>query len=76
MKIADAHIKPGFDRRPGYPMAFHPAGKHVRVTFAGATVVDSAGAMVMDEDGHQSVYYFARDEVRMDLMVRTAHSSH
>jgi uncharacterized protein (DUF427 family) len=57
-------------------MSFEPAGRRVRAVFAGATVVDAARAMVMLEDGHAPVYYFDRDEVRMDLLQRTAHSTH
>ena len=32
--------------------------------------------MIMLEDGHAPLCYFARDEVRMDLLSRTTHSSH
>ena len=73
---SDARPARGFDRRPGYPMSFRPADKHIRVEFAGTTIVDSTRAMVMLEDGHPPVYYFGRDEVRMDLLSRTAHSTH
>jgi uncharacterized protein (DUF427 family) len=45
------------------------------VVFAGTTIVDATRAMVMLEDGHAPVYYFARDEIRMDLMSRTLHTS-
>lgn len=63
------------ERRPGSPMALHRARERVRVTFAGETIVDSTQAMVMDEDGHDLVYYFPEHEIRMDLLVRTPHSS-
>ncbi len=66
----------GFEHRPGFPMSFQPAGKRIRAEFAGETVVDATHAMVMLDDGHRPVYYFARDEVRMDLLSRTDHSSH
>ena len=76
MTSSDTRPAPGFDRRPGYPMSFHPAAKHIRVVFGETTIVDAACAMIMLEDGHAPVYYFERDEVRMDLLSRTAHSSH
>lgn len=76
MTTSDKCSKLRFDRQPGYPMSFHPAGKRVRVMFAGTAVADSTRAMVMDEDDHRPVYYFAQDDVRMDLMSGTAHSSH
>ena len=76
MTPSNARPAPAFDRRPGYPMSFHPAGKHIRVVFAGTTIVDAAHAMIMREGGHAPVYYFARDEVRMDFLSRTTHSTH
>jgi uncharacterized protein (DUF427 family) len=76
MTLSDACPAPGFSRRPGFPMSFQPAVGHIRVVFAGTTVVDAAHAMIMLEDGHAPVYYFAPDEVRMDLLSRTTHSSY
>ena len=75
MTSSNAHPAPEFDRRPGFPMSFHPAAERVRVQFSGSTIVDTAHAMIMLEDGHAPVYYFPRDEVRMDLLSRTTHSS-
>jgi uncharacterized protein (DUF427 family) len=75
MTTSDARPAPGFDRRPGFPMSFLPAEGRIRVVFAGTTIVDAAHAMIMLEDGHAPVYYFARDEVRMDLLSRTTRSS-
>ena len=75
MTSSDARPALGFNRRPGFPMSFHPAAGHICVVFAGTTIVDATHAMIMLEDGHAPVYYFARDEVRMDLLNRTTHSS-
>ena len=44
--------------------------------FAGETIADAIHAMVMQEDGHAPVYYFEREEVRMDLLTPTDHASH
>ena len=76
MTSSDFHFALRFERQPGYPMSFQPAAKRIRGEFAGTTIVDAARAMVMLEDGHRPVYYFRRDEVRMDLLSRTTHSSH
>ena len=73
---SDTRPARGFDRRPGYPMSFQPTDKHIRVVFTETTIVDAVRAMIMLEDGHAPVYYFEPDEVRMDLLSRTAHSSH
>ena len=75
MTTDNAPAARAFDRQPGYPLSFQPAGARVRVEFAGETIVDAARAMVMQEDGHAPVYYFERQEVRMDLLTPTAHSS-
>ena len=76
MKSSDIRTATGFEPCAGFPMSFRPADKHIRVVFAGTTIVDAAHAMIMLEDGHAPVYYFPRDEVRMGLLSRTAHSSH
>jgi uncharacterized protein (DUF427 family) len=75
MTSSNARPVPGFDRRPGFPMSFQPAVGRLRVVFAGTTIVDATHAMIMIEDGHAPVYYFARDEIQMDLLKRTTHSS-
>jgi uncharacterized protein (DUF427 family) len=76
MPSSDSLFAPGFERRPGYPMSFAPVAKRILAMFADTAIVDATHAMVMIEDGHRPVYYFRRDEVRMDLLSRTTHSSH
>ena len=76
MTSSDAPAARSFEHRPGYPMSFKLADKRVVAEFAGTTIVDANHAMVMLEDGHHPVYYFRREEVRMDLLNRSAHSSH
>ena len=75
MTSSNTHPTHAFDRQPGFPLSFQPATERIRVVFAGTAIVDAARAMIMLEDGHAPVYYFARDEMRMDLLHRTAHSS-
>ncbi len=75
MPANETFTERGFEKRPGYPMSFHPVANRVRVNFAGAVVVDTSNAMRMEEDGHQPVYYFPRDEIRMELLTPTPHSS-
>ena len=64
-----------FERRPGFPMNIRPAQLQVRVLFAGKTVANSSDALIMEEDGHQPVFYFPKDGVRMDLMTATDQAS-
>ena len=76
MTSSDPRPALAFDRRPGFPMSFQPAEQRIRAVLAGTTIVDAVRAMVMLEDGHAPVYYFERDEVRMDLLSRTTRSTH
>ncbi|NIR32427.1 MAG: DUF427 domain-containing protein [Gammaproteobacteria bacterium] len=61
---------------PDYPIAFEPSPKRVHVVFNGVTVADSPRAMIMREARLPPVYYFPRQDVRMDLMHRTRHRTH
>lgn len=76
MTSSDAQCGPRFERRPGYPLSFAPATQRVRVQFAATTIVDATHAILMLEEGHAPVYYFRREEVRMDLLSRTTHLTH
>jgi uncharacterized protein (DUF427 family) len=67
---------PGFARRPEYLVQFVPCPKRVRAMAGGVPVADSTRAMLMREAGHPPVYYFRRDDVRLDLLQRTATSTH
>jgi len=51
-----------------YRMSFVPHPKSVRVVYNGVDVVDSAQVMVLRETRLAPVFYFPRDDVRMDLM--------
>ena len=48
-------------------LRFEPSPKRVRVVFAGETVADSTGVHLLYEGGRPPVYYFPRDELRMEL---------
>ena len=61
----------GFAKRPDYRVDFVPSPKRVRVFLGGEAIADSTGAMLMRETGHIPVYYFPRDDVRMDLLSAT-----
>lgn len=67
---------PGYMKRPDYRIDFVPCAKRVRVRLNGETVADSTRTRLLLETGHVPVYYFPRDDVRMDLLRRTEHSTH
>jgi uncharacterized protein (DUF427 family) len=56
---------------PGRSLYLDPSPKRVRAVFAGETVADSRGAMMLHESGHQPVYYFPPEDVRSDLLERS-----
>jgi class 3 adenylate cyclase/uncharacterized protein (DUF427 family) len=59
-----------------YRMVVEPCGKRLRVVFAGETIADSTEALVLHETRLPPVYYFPRQDVRMDLLRRTAQRTH
>jgi len=59
-----------------YRVVVEPCGKRLQVVFAGVTVADSTDALVLHETRLPAVYYFPRQDVRMDLLRRTDHHTH
>jgi uncharacterized protein (DUF427 family) len=55
---------------------FEDSPRRMRALFAGETVVDSRHPKLLHEHGKLPVYYFPEDEVRMDLLEPTEHSTH
>jgi uncharacterized protein (DUF427 family) len=56
---------------PGRSLYLEPSPKRVRVQVEGETVADSRSAILLQESGLQPVYYFPRDDVRLDLFEPT-----
>ena len=48
----------------------------VNVEFNGVTIADSSKAILFREGSMAPVYYFPREDVRMDLMRRSRHKTH
>jgi uncharacterized protein (DUF427 family) len=65
----------GYLSRPDYDVHFEPCPKRVRVAFGGETVADSLRVMRLHETAHLPVYYFPREDVRLDLLTPTAHET-
>ena len=74
--MPDGNPAPGFARQPDRVMEYTSAGKRVRVTFGDETIVDTEAAIALQEADYPIAYYVPRDEVRMDLLHRTDHSTH
>ena len=59
-----------------YQVVIEDSPRRVRVVFNGVTVADSGAMKMMHETRHIPVYYFPLDDVRMDLLEKSDHSSH
>ena len=64
------------ERAADHRVLFEASPKRVRAMFDGKTVADTLRAGLVLETGHMPVYYFPREDVRMDLLERTNHRSH
>ena len=65
-----------WDRNPDYVIDLELLPFRVRAEAGGEVLVDSRNAKVMLELGHAPVYYIAREDVRMDRLQRSDHSTH
>ena len=59
-----------------HTLYFEDSPRRVRVMFGGETVADSKRAKLMHETGHLPVYYFPREEDRLDLLQESDHATH
>ena len=62
--------------RSQYGFCITPATKRISAVFNGETIVDSRNAVVLSETRQPPVYYFPRNDVRMDLLQLTGHHTH
>ncbi len=67
---------PGYAKKSDHKIELLPAGRRVRVEFGGVTLADSANPRLMRESTYPLVYYFRREDVRMDLLAATEHSTY
>ena len=67
---------PGFRTHPKHSISIEPAGKTVELLFAGKTVASSSTVLTLREGSYPPVYYFPRQDVRMDLTHATSHSTY
>ncbi len=68
-------IERPLEQSADYRFTFESYPSRVRAVFAGVTIADSDRVMVMQETRLAPVYYFPREDVRMDLMTRTSQHS-
>ena len=66
---------PGFLKFPDYEVYVERSNVRVQVILDGTAIADSKNALIQYETDHESVYYFPREDVRMDLLKSTDHDS-
>ena len=76
MKESTAAETPALGPRAGYRLTLEPGRRRIRADFGGETIAESDRVLVMHETRLPPVYYFPRDDVRMDLLRKTEHRTH
>ena len=63
----------GYKTNPDYKVILERSPRRVRVKFNGEWIADSTAAHLLFETRHLPVYYFPREDVRMDKLAPTDH---
>jgi len=67
---------PGFERKPDYPLNIAKAEGKVQVIYRGETLAESNNAFCMTESTYDPVFYIPKEDVRLELLEATDHSTH
>ena len=71
-----ANSAPGFKRNPNHRIETEPAGVRVQVRFGGEIIADSDDVVVLKEGSYAPVYYFPREDVKMERLSKTTRRTH
>ncbi len=61
---------------PDHPITMARNPNRIRVTLGGQVVAETTRALTMKEAAYPPVHYIPREDVRMELLERSQHSSH
>lgn len=61
---------------PDHPITVTAHPGRVQVLFEGHVIADSVNVLTLKESTYKPVFYFPRDDVAMDYLHRTDHSTH
>jgi uncharacterized protein (DUF427 family) len=61
---------------PGRALYLEPSPKRIRVEVGGEIIADSLRAMLLQESGHQPIYYFPPEDVRADVIEPSDRHTH
>jgi uncharacterized protein (DUF427 family) len=59
-----------------HTLYFEDSPRRVRVMFGGETIADSKRAKLLHETGHLPIYYFPDEDLRMDLLEESDHTTY
>ena len=75
MKIPSASSAPEYRNRLGHRLNADPGGPRVQVSYKGEVIADSRDALRLEEPLYPPVYYFPRQDVKMERLERSAYES-
>ncbi len=61
---------------PQHKLLLTPFPRRIRAVYAGQTIVDSERAVLLHESNIFPVLYFPKDDISMELLSKTEHSTH
>ena len=76
IEATEAFGRPKAKAHTGYRLVIEPSTQRIHAVFNGEIVADSRRALVMSETRLRPVYYFPREDVRLDLLAPTDHLTH
>ena len=65
-----------WDKHPDYNIDITLSVKAIRIIFRGLALTDSKSALQLKEQNYPPVYYFPRNDVRMDLLKQSSKITH
>ena len=72
----NANSGPGYKKHPEHRVETKQTGVRVQVKFNDEVIADTREAIIVEETGHDAVYYLPRKDVKMERLTRTTHSTH
>ena len=76
IEASEAFDRSAVKTHTGYRLIIEPTGSRIQAVFNGEVVADSRRALVMHETRLPQIYYFPREDLRMDLLEPTDRRTH
>jgi uncharacterized protein (DUF427 family) len=73
LKRSSGNAAPGYKKHPDHRIVAEAARVRVRVNLNGEVIADSRDAIKLEEGAYPAVYYFPRQDVKMERLVRSTH---